>query len=117
MNLELFSCAGGMAKGFADAGVHFDMVVDWDADACASYEANLGHRPMRMDARDLLGFPRRWKFTGKTKKARWSQIGMAMPPPLARAVATAIVAARGDVVTRRQVSRRTACGAAEAPPP
>lgn len=47
-----------MAKGFADAGVQFDMVVDWDADACASYEANLGHRPVRMDARDLLRMAR-----------------------------------------------------------
>jgi site-specific DNA-cytosine methylase len=50
----------------------------------------------------LQGFPRRWRFTGKTKKARWSQIGMAMPPPLARAVATSIVAARGDAVRRRR---------------
>ena len=31
MNIEIFSCSGGMAKGFADAGVHFDMVVDWNA--------------------------------------------------------------------------------------
>lgn len=50
----------------------------------------------------LQGFPRKWKFTGKTKKARWSQIGMAMPPPLARAVATSIVAARGEAVTRHR---------------
>lgn len=26
-------------------------------------------------------------FSGKTKRARWSQIGQAMPPPLAHAVA------------------------------
>lgn len=54
MNLEIFSCSGGMAEGFRRAGIVFDMVVDWDADACASYEANLGHRPVQMDVRDLL---------------------------------------------------------------
>jgi site-specific DNA-cytosine methylase len=30
-------------------------------------------------------------FSGETKKARWSQIGQAMPPPLAEAVARAVV--------------------------
>jgi site-specific DNA-cytosine methylase len=29
----------------------------------------------------LQGFPLDWKFVGKTKKARWGQIGMAMPMP------------------------------------
>lgn len=53
MNLEFFSCSGGMAEGFRRAGITFDMVVDWDPDACASYEANLGTVPWRMDARDL----------------------------------------------------------------
>lgn len=38
----------------------------------------------------LQGFPEDWKFCGKTKKARWSQIGMAMPPALACAVASSI---------------------------
>jgi len=61
----------------------------------------------------LQGFPPRWKFAGKTKKARWSQIGMAMPPPLARAVATSIVAARGEAVLRKP----TAEPAPTAPPP
>lgn len=63
----------------------------------------------------LQGFPRRWKFTGKTKKTRWSQIGMAMPPPLARAVATSIVAARGKAVTRRMAVAEPVA-ATEAPP-
>lgn len=40
----------------------------------------------------LQGFPETWVFTGKTKVARWSQIGQAMPPPLAHAVATSVVA-------------------------
>ena len=39
----------------------------------------------------LQGFPESWHFCGETKKARWSQIGQAMPPPLAEPVARAIV--------------------------
>jgi site-specific DNA-cytosine methylase len=47
----------------------------------------------------LQGFPEDWLFAGKTKKARWSQIGQAMPPPLAYAVATSIARwLRGDHV-------------------
>jgi len=41
----------------------------------------------------LQGFPETWVFAGKTKRSRWSQIGMAMPPPLAHAVATSVLAA------------------------
>jgi DNA (cytosine-5)-methyltransferase 1 len=52
--MELFSCSGGLAEGFRRAGITFQHVVDWDKDACTSYEANLGHRPYRMDVRDLL---------------------------------------------------------------
>lgn len=40
----------------------------------------------------LQGFPNGWVFAGATKKARWSQIGMAMPPPLGEAVARSIAA-------------------------
>lgn len=54
MNLELFSCSGGMAEGFRRAGIRFDFVFDYDADACASYEKNLGHAPVRIDVHDLL---------------------------------------------------------------
>ena len=39
----------------------------------------------------LQGFPEDWVFSGRTKKARWSQIGQAMPPALAHAVAGGIV--------------------------
>jgi DNA (cytosine-5)-methyltransferase 1 len=42
----------------------------------------------------LQGFPDRWVFVGKTKKSRNAQIGMAMPPALARAVAESIAAWR-----------------------
>lgn len=38
----------------------------------------------------LQGFPEGWVFCGKTKTSRSSQIGMAMPPPLAHAVANSI---------------------------
>lgn len=54
LRIEIFSCSGGMAEGFRRAGVEFDMAVDKDDDAVASYEANLGHRPIQMDAGDLL---------------------------------------------------------------
>jgi DNA (cytosine-5)-methyltransferase 1 len=39
----------------------------------------------------LQGFPETWVFCGNSKKARWSQIGQAMPPPLAHAVANSVV--------------------------
>lgn len=40
----------------------------------------------------LQGFPESWTFVGRTKEARWDQIGMAMPPGLAEPVFRAIVA-------------------------
>jgi site-specific DNA-cytosine methylase len=40
----------------------------------------------------LQGFPEDWLFAGATKRARWSQIGQAMPPPLGEAVGRAIAA-------------------------
>lgn len=63
--MELFSCSGGMAEGFRRAGIVFDMVVDYDEDACASYTRNLGHAPIRMDVRDLLRMVRMgWRPAG-----------------------------------------------------
>lgn len=52
--IEIFPCSGGMAEGFRRAGITFEWAFDHSAEACDSYEANLGHRPVRMDARDLL---------------------------------------------------------------
>lgn len=43
----------------------------------------------------LQGFPDGWVLDGKTKRARWEMLGMAMPPGLAEAVGRAIVKARG----------------------
>jgi site-specific DNA-cytosine methylase len=58
VNLELFSCSGGMAEGFRRAGIRFDFVFDKDPDACASYAQNLGHAPIQMDVHDLLAMVR-----------------------------------------------------------
>jgi site-specific DNA-cytosine methylase len=57
---------------------------------------NRGHGPNAMKLSEkaaaiLQGFPPGWRFVGATKKARWAQIGMAMPPPLAEAVGRAIL--------------------------
>lgn len=52
--LEIFPCSGGMAEGFRRAGIVFDWAFDHSKEACDSYEANHGHRPVQMDARDLL---------------------------------------------------------------
>jgi hypothetical protein len=46
----------------------------------------------------LQGFPPGWIFSGETKKARWAQLGQAMPPALAEAVARAVV--EQDQLTR-----------------
>jgi site-specific DNA-cytosine methylase len=48
----------------------------------------------------LQGFPETWVFVGDTKKARWSQIGQAMPPGLAEPVARAIVVQMEATATR-----------------
>lgn len=52
--VELFPCSGGMAEGARRAGVTISMAFDWSVDACASYEANHGHRPIQIDVMDLL---------------------------------------------------------------
>jgi site-specific DNA-cytosine methylase len=54
MNLEVFCSSGGMAEGLRRAGITIDMAIDADIDACDSYEANLGHRSIQIDARELL---------------------------------------------------------------
>lgn len=55
---EIFSCAGGMGEGFRRAGIEFQFAFDRSSDACDSYEANLGHRPVQMDVNDLLRLAR-----------------------------------------------------------
>lgn len=51
---ELFACSGGMAEGLRRAGIPVSIAFDYDTDACDSYEANHGYRPIQIDARDLL---------------------------------------------------------------
>ena len=54
LRIEVFSCSGGLAAGFRAAGLPFDVAFDRDEDACRSYEANLGTRPVQIDVCDLL---------------------------------------------------------------
>lgn len=64
--LEICCCSGGMALGFRHAGIEFAHAFDKDPDACDSYAANLGHRPIQMDVRDLLRLARDgWRPTGE----------------------------------------------------
>lgn len=63
LNIELNSCSGGMSEGFRRAGITFDLAFDWDADACASYERNLGHTPVRMDIWNLLALAKSGSFS------------------------------------------------------
>lgn len=54
IDIELFPCAGGMGEGHRRAGVVFDLMIEIEETHCDSYEANLGHRPVQMDARSFL---------------------------------------------------------------
>jgi DNA (cytosine-5)-methyltransferase 1 len=62
VNIELFPCSGGLAAGLRRAGIEFDLAFDWSKEACDSYEANMGHRPVQIDARDLLRLARAGAF-------------------------------------------------------
>jgi site-specific DNA-cytosine methylase len=59
----------------------------------------------------LQGFPEGWTFAGETKATRWSQIGQAMPPPLAEAVAKSIAKHMGVGEGARVLSLCTALSA------
>lgn len=62
--VEVFSCAGGMAEGLRRASLPVSMAFDWDTDACDSYASNLGHRPIQVDARELVRMLREgWRPT------------------------------------------------------
>ena len=51
---DFFSGCGGTSRGFADAGLHPRLAVDWDADAIATYRANFpGAEAYRADVRTL----------------------------------------------------------------
>lgn len=63
-NIELFPCSGGMAKGFKNAGIDFDLAIEWKSDHCDSYKHNIGHRPLCMDVRD---------FAQLVKQGQWQR--------------------------------------------
>jgi site-specific DNA-cytosine methylase len=63
---------------------------DEEARAATSFSSPNAIKLSEKAASILQGFPEHWHFAGETKKARWSQIGQAMPPPLAEAVARSI---------------------------
>lgn len=77
---EIFCASGGLAMGFREAGIEFSHAFDFSADACASYEANLGTRPIQIDARDLLRM--RWDpgpldlLVADPPCAMWSRAGL-----------------------------------------
>ena len=74
MRVELFSCAGGMAQGFRRAGLPLDLAIDSDPVHCDSYEFNIGHRPICVDARDLL------RFVGALRPMLRTELVVADPP-------------------------------------
>ena len=47
--VALFAGAGGLSSGFAAAGLKPKVAVELDAEACATYERNLGVAPLQMD--------------------------------------------------------------------
>ena len=65
-------------------------VLEWPWD---QLDTASGPNAIRLSERAsaiLQGFPLSWKFCGRSKARRWKQIGQAMPPPLAAAVAAVI---------------------------
>jgi DNA (cytosine-5)-methyltransferase 1 len=83
------------------------------ADAPPTSEHPVDHVPrltVQMAAR-VQGFPATWRFSGR-KTASYRQVGNAFPPPVAKAVGTAIVAAiaAGSAVSTQRLQRLVAAG-------
>jgi site-specific DNA-cytosine methylase len=101
-------CTIDARPGRVGAGANAVLAWPWDAPATTIQAderiAGPGHHVAsnlstdravvlsELAAKILQGFPEDWHFAGKTKRARWSQLGMAIPPPLAAAVARSIAA-------------------------
>jgi DNA (cytosine-5)-methyltransferase 1 len=47
--ISLFSGAGGLSSGFADAGLKPVLAAELNKDACSTYERNLGLAPLNLD--------------------------------------------------------------------
>jgi site-specific DNA-cytosine methylase len=76
------------------------------ASAPNEHEGHLGPNAVKLSelaGTILQGFPENWVFAGKTKRSRWSQIGQAMPPPMAEAVGRSIAAALRKTAVVRSV--------------
>jgi DNA (cytosine-5)-methyltransferase 1 len=52
--LELNAGAGGFALGMERAGLPISWAIDFDEDACASYQKLVGRAPLRIDLREFL---------------------------------------------------------------
>jgi site-specific DNA-cytosine methylase len=64
----------------------------------------------------LQGFAEGWQFVGTTKRSRWAQIGMAVPPPLAEAVGRSILVALRSALRKGSSSSRRRASGSEARP-
>jgi site-specific DNA-cytosine methylase len=64
----------------------------------------------------LQGFAEGWQFVGTTKRSRWAQIGMAVPPPLGEAVGRSILVALRSALRRGSSSARRRTSGSEARP-
>ena len=79
--------------GFADAGFATAWANDFDADACRTFAWKFGEgETRRLSCRECAAiqtFPVDVEFTGNPE-SRYRQVGNAVPPRLARAVAAAV---------------------------
>ncbi|MEW2584409.1 DNA cytosine methyltransferase [Streptomyces virginiae] len=86
----------GSKRAWARMGVHGGTVADSVPDADFEWDPELGPAGMMpltvAQAALLQGFPPSWRIEGR-KTAMYRQVGHASPPPVARALGTAIAAA------------------------
>lgn len=52
--IDLFCGAGGLSAGFQEAGFVCALGIDWDADACETYAANIPSKVRCLDIRTVL---------------------------------------------------------------
>ena len=92
--LILSERAAAILQGFPDGECtgHRGTVDEGDGRFLPDDDADLVADGIRPGERcGICGDVRRWHFSGKTKAARWSQLGQAIPPAMAEAVARAVV--------------------------
>lgn len=89
-------CSPTICAAAPDARAELAVLDQWDrpADPAVHGSGHYGYVRLSEQAAAILqGFPREWVFAGSSKRARWRQIGMAMPPPLAEAVGRSVARA------------------------